>query len=46
MEGVAIELSQTGQPVDVIGSFPGGMYPAGLNGIKSAFPSIIDVRLD
>ena len=46
MEGLAIELRSDGTPMDVIGSFPGGMYPSGLSGIKRAFPGIIDVRLD
>ena len=46
MEGLAIELRGDGTPMEVVGGFPGGMYPSGLNGIRSAFPGIIDVRLD
>jgi hypothetical protein len=46
MEGLVIELRSDGSPMDVVGSFPGGMYPAGLRGIKQSFPGIIDVRLD
>jgi hypothetical protein len=46
MEGLVIELRSDGTPMDVVGSFPGGMYPGGLSGIKRAFPGIIDVRLD
>jgi len=46
MEGLVIELRSDGTPMDVIGSFPGGMYPEGLRGIKREFPGIINVRLD
>lgn len=46
MESLAISLSDDGHPLDVIGSFPGGMYPEGLRGIRAALPSIIDIRLD
>jgi len=46
MEGLVIELRSDGSPMDVVGSFPGGMYPEGLRGVKRTFPGIIDVRLD
>jgi len=46
MEGLVIELDGTGQPLNVMGGFPGGMYPEGLRGIKKSVPGIIDVRLD
>ena len=46
MEGLAIELRGDGTPMEVIDGYPGGMYPSGLNGIRRAFPGIIDVRLD
>ena len=46
MEGLVIELRSDGSPMDIVGSFPGGMYPTGLREIKRTFPGIIDVRLD
>lgn len=46
MEGVVIELRSDGTPMEMVSSFPGGMYPEGLRGIKREFPGIIDVRLD
>ena len=46
MEGLVIELDGSGRPLDVMGGFPGGMYPAGLRGVKKSFPSIVNVRLD
>jgi hypothetical protein len=46
MEGLVIELRGDGTPRDVVGSYPGGMYPEGLRGLKREFPGIIDVRLD
>ena len=46
MEGLLIELTPEGRPVEVITSVPGGMYPGGWNAAKQEFPDIIDVRLD
>ena len=46
MEGLLIELTPEGRPVEVITSAPGGMYPGGWNAAKQEFPDIIDVRLD
>ena len=46
MEGLAIELMPDGTPMEIISSYPGGMYPHGLRGIKKEFPGIIDLRLD
>ena len=46
MEGLLIELTPEGRPVEVITSAPGGMYPGGRNAAKGAFPDIIEVRLD
>jgi len=46
MVGLVIELRSDGTPMDVVGSYPGGMYPSGLSGLKREFPGIIDVRLD
>jgi len=46
MEGLLIELTPEGFPVEVITSAPGGMYPGGRNAAKQEFPDIIEVRLD
>ena len=46
MESLVIELRGDGTPMEVLGSFPGGMYPAGLKGIKAEVPGILNVRLD
>ena len=46
MEGVIVSLSPTGQPLNIIESTPGGMYPTGIREIERRFPRIIHVRLD
>tara|TARA_E500000331_G_C17253597_1_gene712201 strand:+ start:1975 stop:2433 length:459 start_codon:yes stop_codon:yes gene_type:complete len=46
MEGFFFTVSPSGNPISVVSSEPGGVYPHGLKIIKKRFPQLIDVRLD
>jgi len=46
MEGVLVLLDPRGRALETITAVPGGMYSAGLKAVRTAFPQIIDVRLD
>jgi len=46
MDGLIVQLNTHGEPVHVVGSYPGGMYPTGLRMLKATIPGIINVRLD
>ncbi len=46
MEGVLVEMTPEGVPMDIIEAVPGGMYPAGLKAVEEYFPSVKHVRLD
>ena len=46
MEGVLILLDPRGRALETITSVPGGIYPRGIQAVRSAMPEIIDVRLD